>query len=190
MDHRAGAKEEQGLEKRVRHQVEYPGAERAHPAGQEHISQLADGRISQDALDIVLSQSDSSRKERRRRTNYSDDHKSIRSHHIENIGASNHIYAGGHHGGSVYQRRDGRRTFHSIRQPDIKRNLGRFPRSAHKQTQTSDRYQPTSGRKDHRCILGDGNEIQRPDIPKDYEHTDQETEITYPVNNERLFAGV
>ena len=58
MDHRAGRQEEQGLKKRMRHQMEDRGGIGADAAGQKHIAQLADGGIGQHPLNIGLNQSD------------------------------------------------------------------------------------------------------------------------------------
>ena len=59
--HAAGPEEQEGLEKCVREQVEHAGghAELAAGAqGQEHVAELADGRVGQDPLQVGLRQGD------------------------------------------------------------------------------------------------------------------------------------
>src|SRR5260370_42524158 len=54
----AGSQEEQSLEESVGHEVKNAGGKRGDSAGQEHVAELADGGISEDALDIGLYQAD------------------------------------------------------------------------------------------------------------------------------------
>ena len=56
--HAAGAEKEQALEEGMRHQVEDARAKRADAAAQEHVAQLADGRVGQHLLDVGLHQGD------------------------------------------------------------------------------------------------------------------------------------
>src|SRR5215510_6607424 len=72
VDHRTGRKEEQGLEEGMRHQMEYRGSVGADAAPEKHVSQLADGRIGQDAFDVVLDQTDCGGEERSTASNHPD----------------------------------------------------------------------------------------------------------------------
>src|SRR5512146_1077115 len=63
MDHRSGGEEQKGLEEGMRHEVKDGGGIRAHAASQERVSQLADSRIGQDALDVGLNETDRGGKE-------------------------------------------------------------------------------------------------------------------------------
>src|SRR5207247_5978265 len=54
VNHAAGAQEQQRLEEGMRHEVEDAGCKRADAEREKHVTQLAHGRVSKDALDIVL----------------------------------------------------------------------------------------------------------------------------------------
>src|SRR5256885_2514769 len=55
MNQRTGAEEEQRLEKCVRNQVEHPDGWSAHANTSHHKAQLGNGGVSENALDVILS---------------------------------------------------------------------------------------------------------------------------------------
>src|SRR5829696_5255099 len=63
VNYRAGTKEQQRLEECVRDDVKARGDKRAHTARQEHVTELRNGRVSQNFLDVVLRETDRSGKE-------------------------------------------------------------------------------------------------------------------------------
>ncbi len=75
VDHAAGAEEQQRLEEGVRHQVEDRRRERADADGEEHVAELADGRVGEHLLDVVLHEADGRREQRRERAD--------RRHHVQ-----------------------------------------------------------------------------------------------------------
>ena len=58
MNHRARAEEEQGFEEGVGEDVEDGGGKCANTKRQEHVAELRDSGVSEDALDVVLHQTD------------------------------------------------------------------------------------------------------------------------------------
>src|SRR5579884_1685999 len=58
VNHASGSQKEQGFEKSVRHQMEDAGSVSADTAGEKHVTELADGGIGQDLLDVLLYQTD------------------------------------------------------------------------------------------------------------------------------------
>ena len=58
VDHRPGAEEQQSLEERVSEDMEDGGGEGSNAEREEHVPELRDGGVREDALDVVLNQSD------------------------------------------------------------------------------------------------------------------------------------
>ena len=115
MDDAAGAQKEETLEEGMRHDMKEPRGKRPHPTSQEHKPQLTHRRIGQDALDIVLYQANTRRKQGGERPNPSHDVHGHRRQHKERLAAHHHVHAGGHHGGGVDEGAHGGRAFHRIR---------------------------------------------------------------------------
>ena len=58
VDHRAGTEKEQGLEEGMGHEMEDPGDVSGRPDREEHVPELADGRVGQDSFDVGLGHGD------------------------------------------------------------------------------------------------------------------------------------
>ena len=99
-----------------------PRAER-----QEHEPELADGRVREDALQVGLRQRDERGEQRRDPADPRD--RSIcasGAQREQRRAAGEQVDAGRHHRRGVDQRRDRRRAFHRVRQPDVQRELRRL----------------------------------------------------------------
>ena len=125
-----GGEKQQGFEKGVGHQVEDPGTESANAHCQEHVADLADGGISQDAFDVVLRQSGKSSQQQGEHTYPGNHFQCRRSQQEQAVGAGDKINPGGDHGGRVDQGTDRGGAGHGIGQPGVQGKLGRFTHSA------------------------------------------------------------
>ena len=111
---RAGAKEQQRFEKRVRGQMEHRRRRPAQADGHDHVTELRERRVSEDAFDVVLLDGDQRGEQRGEAADVGDDFQRRRVEQKEN--AAKHVNTGGHHRGGVDQGGDGRRAFHRVRQ--------------------------------------------------------------------------
>ncbi len=114
-----GSKEEESFKEGMGHQMEDSSAECTHAHAQEHVTQLADGRIGQNFLDIVLTESNGSCIDGSRHADYGNDRHGDGCHAVEYITPGDHVYPCGHHGGRVDKGTDRRGTFHGIGEPHI-----------------------------------------------------------------------
>src|SRR5262249_37768353 len=126
VDDRARAQEEQRFKVGMRGEVENTPAVVMRGFAHEHIAQLADGRIGQDALDIELEDSDGRGKERCYSADDADNYQRTCRDLEQRVGARNKVNPCCDHCGSVNERADGRRTFHGIRQPHVQWQLRRL----------------------------------------------------------------
>ena len=88
------------------------------------------------------------------------------------------------------QGRNRRRAFHGIGKPYEERYLRRFTGRTHEEQNAGRRNQGPPGYKYRRRGRHDLLEIERTDLPEDDKHTDEETEVADPVDDESFFAGV
>ena len=174
------------------HEVKDPCGIRSHTHGNKHVSQLADCRISQDLLDVILAETDGGGKDGCGHAHDRHNGHGNGCHVVEDIAPGDHIDACSHHGGRMDQRANWRGTFHRIRKPDIEGNLCRLPAGAHKE-------QEGDGR-DGRCVelVGIGEdlgEIERPDpvlaqAGEEEEHPQEKTEVTHAVDDKGLLSRI
>ncbi len=137
-DHTAGSEEEARFEESVRHEVEDAGPVRSHSDADEHEAQLADGAVGEDLLDVVLKKADRGREGRGEHADHRHHRHGGRAEREEEVEPRHHVDAGGHHGGRVDQRRDGRRSGHRVRQPDVERQLRALSRRADEEEDADD----------------------------------------------------
>ena len=78
LDDHAGAEEEQGLEEGVRHEVEHARLPAGHAERQEHVADLADGRVGERALEVVLHERAEAGQQQRHGADDGDDQPGVR----------------------------------------------------------------------------------------------------------------
>ena len=129
----ARGKEQQRLEKGMRHEVKNacgPGAD-AQP--QKHVADLADRRPGEDALDVILIECGKRCQQQGGQTDQRYRHQRRRSQQEQLVGAGDQVDTRGHHGRRVNQRADRCRARHGVRQPGVQRELGGFAHGAAEQ---------------------------------------------------------
>ena len=129
---RAGAEEQAGLEEGVGEEVEQRGGPRADAERHDHVAELADRRVGEHLLDVVLDEGEASAAEHdgdARRSTASRlmfdvaDRQAVEEHGVE---AGDHVDAGHDHGGGVDERRHRRRAGHGVGQPGVQDELARL----------------------------------------------------------------
>ena len=123
MDDAAGGEEEQTLEEGVGHEVKDAGRVVSDAAGQEHVAELRDGGVSEDALDVVLDHADGGGEERGCGSDAGDYGEGRWGVVEEDVAAGDHVDTGGDHRCRVDQCGDGGGTFHGVGQPDVEGDL-------------------------------------------------------------------
>ena len=106
VDDHARAEEEQGLERAVRDEVEDGGAAVADGQGAEHVAELADRRVGQHALDVVLGQRGQPRADHGDRGHHGEHDQRGGGGGEDREETGHEIDAGRHHRRGVDQRRD------------------------------------------------------------------------------------
>ena len=107
-------------------QVEYGDGHPERAQGQHHQAQVADRRVSQDALQVVHHQRQGAREGEREQADHRDEEQDGGRHLEQGHKPGDQEHARGNHRGGVDQRADGRRPLHSVGQPDVERELRRL----------------------------------------------------------------
>src|SRR5882724_4614559 len=145
VDNAARAEEQEGFEEGVGHKVKNSGGEGAYTEGEEHVTELADGGIGENFLDVGLDEGHGGGKNGGGGAYDGDDVHGDRRELVNGVHPHDHVDAGGHHGGGVDQRADWGRAFHGVGEPDVERDLGGFAHGA-------DEEQECDGGQDGRAV--------------------------------------
>src|SRR5258708_31109487 len=134
MNAAACSEEEQSFEEGVGHQVKDAGGKGADSAGQEHVAELADSGVGEDALDVGLHEADGGGEDGGGAANDGDDEHGGGRMGEENVRAGGDVNSGGDHGGGGEQGGDRRGALHSGGGPKVKgERRGITPRAHEKQ---------------------------------------------------------
>ena len=187
-DHRPRAKEQQRFEKCVRRQMEHRRSRTAQTDCHDHVTELRQRRISQNALDVVLLNGDQRRKQRGESAHIGN-HFQRRRVQQKNDPAQ-HVTPRRNHRCRVNQRAHRRRAFHRVRQPDVKRKLGRLADRSAEDEQARNRCQRSERRRIGRQLLLQRAEVQRSQRAPHHQDAQDKTEIPKPVRQKRLLGGI
>ncbi len=112
------------------HQVENRRCISEGPQRQHHQSQVADGGIGQNPLQVGGDQSDGGSPQSSDQAHDGHHHQGIPRCLEDGQGTGHQVYAGSHHGSGVDQGANRRWTFHGVGQPDVEGELGGLARGS------------------------------------------------------------
>ena len=185
----AGGEEQQRLEEGVRHEMEDGGRPGADPERQEHVADLADRRVGQDALEVGLIERAEAGQKQRQRADHRDGELDRRREIVEHMRAGDQIDARRHHGRGVDERADRRRAGHRVGQPGLQRQLRRFADGAAEQQRRRGDRQRRSHRPMRDGSLHQRLDVERAQIGEEDEQADRHRGVADPGDDERLARG-
>ncbi len=160
---------------------------RTHTDAQNHIAELRNRRISQNAFDVVLRNRNRGGKESREATEQGNDNRGIRRQNRKET--SGHVNTGSHHRRRVNQCTDGRGAFHRIRQPHMERELRRLADGAAEETKARNRQRGLR-HSSRRHGVKNAGQVRRSRVHEEYHDPNEESRIANPVHDEGFLARI
>src|SRR3989338_3434023 len=189
----ARAKEEKGLEKRVRGQMKHAGAGIAEAQREDRVAELAQRGIGEDFFDVVLNDGEGRGKDGGDSPGPGNDIQGRRAGIKNKINAGQEKNTGCHHSRGVNERTDRGRSFHGIRKPNVERDLGGFSGDAEK---NQERDRGHGRRRNEGCdqSFADQMKIERGhtglgEKPKKEKNADHHAHVADARGEECLFTG-
>ena len=189
VDDRAGTEEKQRLEPGVGEEVEHARLTDEQADGHHHVSELREGGVGEDFLDVILL---GGHQRGHQRGDASDPGDGGSGEAFERLGsdgelhAEQHVNAGRDHGGGVDQGGNGGGAFHRVRQPDMERELCGFPDRAAEHAEKSCAEDASGNRRWDFHF----RERQRAGDAPHHQDADHETEVSDAVREEGFLRGV
>ena len=193
--------EQEGFECAVGQEVVHAGSIGAEATGHDHVAELADRRVGHHTFDVGLGQGDGRPDDHGDAAGKRHDCHGGGRQVIERRQSRDHEHARRDHGRGMNERRDRRRAFHGIGQPDMERHLRRFSDRSGKEEQTDERQNgdvpcsPKWSEDIHhvagRLVRARENilVIERAEAVPDQEQAKHEAEVSDAVDEERFRGG-
>ena len=150
-----------------------------------HVTELRQGGVSEDFLDVALNQGAKTCVQAHGSSKQSNKGQGFRGK--KEIYASEQVDTGGNHGGGMDKSRHGSRSRHGIGQPNLQRKLGRFPDKTAGQSQR-DAGSGSSGIGSHK--LAQFGKVYGAKYPVSQHDADEEAEVPHPVDDKGLLRGI
>ena len=160
----------------------------AHPLCHHHITELREGRVGEDALDVILLQGHERGEKSGEGSDPGDDGRGHVGGFDQEDDAGEHEDTRSNHRRGVDESGDGSGALHRIGQPDVEGKLGRFADGTAEDTEYSDVEKAEIGNAADRGF--DIVEVDRSGENPDEENPDHETEVTDAVGEKGFFRGV
>ncbi len=186
VDDHAGAEEEERLEGAVGQEVEHGGAAVTDGQGADHVAELADRRVGEHPLDVVLGDGGQAGADHRDGRHHGHDHQRGLGGREDGQEAGDEVDTGGDHGRGVDQRRDRGGARHGVGEPGVQGELRGLARDTGEQEQRDQCRVVESARGDGAQDLRD---LERTGVGGEREQADQEGDVAELGDEEGLERG-
>ena len=149
----------------------------ANAQRQEHVADLAHGRVGEDTFDVGLDQCGKTGEYQGHAADDANELQDVRRQRKQAVGTGNQVDARGHHRCGVDQCRNRGRTGHCVRQPGLQWQLRGFTDSAAQQHQGGHDHPEVAGLEFLRCQHQQFLDVQRAQLLEQDEQADRHEHV-------------